>query len=235
MAKSLETRINAALRSAARLTDIEGVIADVEAEIAATQVNLDRETARSVDPALTTPEAREARNNAADLEHDIRRLHASLGMLKEKRQKLVDDDAEAQRRKAYDEAKAERDDLACHIRSRYPEIAMELQALVYRIQASDRQCEAVSRDRPEGAPVLVAAEYLARECGHYWNGVTSVTRLAEIKLPLLGRSGRYLPIESRTTDQLDMHWRASVKADLEFANRPVPGVTSRLEAAAEPA
>ena len=41
MAQSLENRIQSALRSAARLKDVQGVIADVEAEIASTQAKLD--------------------------------------------------------------------------------------------------------------------------------------------------------------------------------------------------
>jgi formylmethanofuran:tetrahydromethanopterin formyltransferase len=60
MAQSLESRINSALRSAARLKDVQGVITDVEAEIASTRTKLEAENARSIDPALTTPQAREA-------------------------------------------------------------------------------------------------------------------------------------------------------------------------------
>lgn len=227
MAQSLDNRINAALRSAARLKDVEAVIGAVETEIAATTVKMEAETARSIDPALTTPQAREARNNAADLEHDIRRLNASLGMLKEKRDKIVADNAEEQRRKRFDAAKAERDDLARHIRTRYPEIAMEMLALVRRIDASNAACEAANRELPGNAEKLVHAENLARDCGHYWTmnrGSEPVTFLSRIRLPLLSRSGSYLPIQHREIDSGAAMWAHGVAADQEFAKQPVPGI-----------
>ncbi len=229
MAQSLESRINAALRSAARLKDVDTVISDVEAEIAATTKKFDAETARSVDPALTTPQAREARNNAADLEHDIRRLHASLGMLQETRQKLIDDADEASRRAAYDAAKDERNALALHIRARYPEIAMELVELVKRIDASNFQIEAVNQCKPAGADPLIPAEFLARECGHYWGGTSPVTLISKIELPLLGSPGRYLPINHRTMDGANVTWARNMERDLAFAATPIKGIEAKPE------
>lgn len=227
MAQSLENRINAALRSAARLKDVEAVIAAVKTEIADTTVKMEAETARSIDPALTTPQAREARNNAADLEHDIRRLNASLGMLVEKRDKIIADNAEEQRRKRFDAAKAERDDLARHIRTRYPEIAMEMLALVRRINASNAACEAVNQETPWKGEKLILAEHLARGAGYYWEmgqGGGPVTLLSQINLPLLSRSGAYLPIEERSVDGIGSLWADRVTADQQGAREPIPGI-----------
>lgn len=229
MAQSLESRINAALRSAARLKDVETVISEVEAEIAATTKKFDAETARSVDPALTTPEAREARNNAADLEHDIRRLNASLGMLQKTRQKLIEDDDQASRRAAYNAARDERDALALHIRARYPEIAMELVGLVKRIDASNRQIAAANDSRPRGAAPLLLAEFLARECGHYWGGGAPVTFLGKIELPLLAGSGSYLPIDHRATDGANAAWERKIEQDRAFAASPIKGIEAKPE------
>jgi len=238
MAQSLDNRINAALRSAARLKDVEAVIGAVETEIADTTVKMDAETARSIDPALTTPQAREARNNAADLEHDIRRLNASLGMLVEKRDKIIADNAEEQRRKRFDAAKAERDSLAQHIRTRYPEIAMEMLALVRRIEASNAACEAVNRETPWKGEKLVHAENLARDCGHYWEmnrGGGPVTFISNIRLPLISREGSYLPIQHREVSSMSAMWEHGVAADQEFAKQPIPGIEPLPAADAEPA
>lgn len=227
MAQSLESRINAALRSAARLKDVEGVISDVEAGLALTQVKLEAEIARSIDPALTTPQAREARNNAADLEHDVRRLNASLGLLVETRDRIVKSDAEAKRCARYDAAKAARDDLARHIRARYPELALELLALAKRIEASDAECAAVNRDSPRGAPNLESAEFLARETGPYWEmrkGGGEVTRIAMMRVPLLGREGGYLPVQYGGLNGSAAQWEAQLAEDQEFAKRSMPGV-----------
>lgn len=229
MAQSLDKRINAALRSAARLNDVEGVISDVEAEIGATTRRFNAETTRSVDPALTTPEAREARNTAADLEHDIRRLNASLGMLQETRDRLISEGREAERKARYEAAKVKRDALALQIRTRYPALAMELVDMARQIAESDAECKAVS-------PPLDSAEYLARACGYYWksDGSSSapVDRIGEIKLPLLGQSGQYLPIWTSTLDGRDKLWARRVEDDQIFAARPIDGIAAP---AAEPA
>lgn len=237
MAQSLEQRINSALRSAARLKDVEAVIADVEAEIGSAQVRFDAENARSIDPALTTPEAREARNNAADLEHDIRRLNASLGLLAETRDKIVKRTAEEQRLIRYDAAKAERDDLARHIRARYPELAQELAAMARRIEASNAECDLVNK-AAQPADKLEAAEHIARETGHYWpahKGGGPIVYLSQMYVPLLGREGGYLPLHrSGLMNTLDQ-WEAQVAADVEFAKRPIPGLDPAPADEAEPA
>jgi hypothetical protein len=234
MAQTLDKRINASLRSAARLKDVEGVIADVEAEIAATTVKMEAETAKSIDPALTTPEAREARNNAADFEHDIRRLNASLGMLAEKRDTLIAENAEAQRRARYDAAKAERDDLARHIRARYPEIAAELVAMAERILASNAQCDQANFQLPDGAAKLEQAEHLARGCGCYWEmskGGGPVTYISQVRLPLLASGmGSYLPFSFEPGDPGWKNWKRMLAADLEFAKQPLDGIAPAPEA-----
>jgi len=232
MAQSLDNRINSALRSAARLKDVESVIEAVGTEIAATQVKLDTENARSIDPALTTPQAREARNNAADLEHDIRRLNASLGMLQEKRDRIISEDEESRRQAQYEEAKAERDAVARLIRERYPHIASELLALVKRIDASNALCDNANRQRPAGVASLAQAEELARGASYYWpmdRGGGPMIRISEMSVPFLGRSGGYLPVIG--TNQLGAtehgyaaQWERQIQEDLAFAETPMEGV-----------
>lgn len=198
MAQPLEKRITSALRSSSRLADVETTIGDVETEIDATEARLAGEQARSIDPALSTPEAREARNAVADLEHDLRRLSASLELLRARRQAILDDDSYEKRRARYEAARAERDDLAEHIRVRYPELALELAELAERIIASDAECAAVSNDRPRGAPELASAEQLARGyagLGSWFSArIEPVTRLIDIQLPLLNAPGNLWPV-----------------------------------------
>ncbi|MFT4056163.1 MAG: hypothetical protein QM681_16790 [Novosphingobium sp.] len=226
MAQSLESRINAALRSAARLKDVEAVITEVDKQIADTQIKFDRETARSIDPALTTPQAREARNTAADLEHDIRRLNASLGLLQSARDKIIADTEEARRQAHFDAVKAERDDLARHIRERYPALAMELLEMAQRIAKSDIDCDKVR---------LKSAELVARECSWSWDmskGGGPVTRIGSINLPLLGRDGGYLPVQTSMQDGSTTYWQRLVDLDQEFAKQPVPELDSAQAKAA---
>lgn len=216
MAQSLDNRINAALRSAARLKDVEQVITDVQAEITATEARKDAEVAKSIDPALTTPQAREARNNAADLEHDIRRLHASLGLLGEKRDKIIADAEEERRRARYEAAKAERDLLARQIRTRYPAIALELLHLARRIEASDVECEKLR---------LKTAEALARNCnGYSWpmeRGGGPIMKLGAMMVPFLGREGGYLPLPSGLLHGSASLLEAHIEADQALAAEPI--------------
>lgn len=233
MAQPLENRITSSLRPSSRLKDVAATIDDVEKEIAATQRRGDLETARSIDPAMATKEAREARNNAADLEHDVRRLNASLELLKARHQAILDDESYALRAARYKAAKAERDDLARHIRARYPEIAMELLTMARRIRASEAECNAVNRDRPHGEAALESAERLARACGYCWEGGGEVTRIGNIRMPLLMMNGSYLPIQTSNLTQSADAQRKNIEIDQREAKKPlmIDGAADEQEAA----
>ncbi|GLT02998.1 hypothetical protein GCM10007897_44360 [Sphingobium jiangsuense] len=192
---SLEKRITSALRSSSRLKDVEGVIAEVKDAMANAAEDQAVEEARSIDPALSTAEAREARNNAADLAHDVRRLEASLGQLRERRQAIQDDESYEQRRQRFAAAKAERDELAALIRARYPVLAMELLEMVRRIEANDAEIVEVNKARPRGEKSLLSAEHVARGLpGYTWRNMEPVTRLADATLPIMSGPGVYLPV-----------------------------------------
>jgi hypothetical protein len=189
MAQPLENRITAALRDSSRLKDVEATISDVGSEIGSARKALSQELARSVDPALTTPQARQARSTAADLEHDIRRLEVSLSLLGERRQAILDDESYAIRLKRYEAAESERDALVAWVRDRYSVIVLEIVDMVQRLHASDAECAAVNRDRPRDKPVLVGAEFLGRDLppSGYWpieKGGSPGTRLDTMILPM---------------------------------------------------
>lgn len=233
MAQPLENRITAALRSSSRIKDVESTIADVEAEIGSTQKKYDGEQARSIDPALTTSEAREARNNAADFEHDIRRLNASLDLLKARRQAILDDESYALRMERYNLAAKERDELVAIIRERYPLIVLELISLIERIDANDTECQSVNRDRPREKPILVSAEAIGRGCpgNFYWDmskGGGPVHRLSQISLPLPFSDEMALPIPSFPNSPLR---RAAQISELQKYLAELAGGVTHPEAA----
>lgn len=211
MAQTLENRITSALRDASRLTDVQSVIAEVEAETTRMQDMHASEVARSIDPSLTTPAAREARNNAADYEHDVRRLRASHELLSKRRQAILDDESYAQRVQRYDAAVKERDDLAAVIRDRYPQIAMEILDIVIRIKASDATCSAVNQDRPRGRPALESAEALARGVpSNFYSAGGPITKLEKARLPFLDQPGGYLPVQASNITQNSDSWHAAI-------------------------
>ena len=180
MANPLEDQIKSALRSSSRLKDVIAVIALTEWARDHADKLASAAQERSVDPALTTADARIARNDAADHEHDARRLNASLELLQARRKKILDDDSYAKRQARYDAAKAERDALANELSERFPAIAAELVRLALRIQASDAECSKVNADRPRGQDALVIAEALARGTNSMFTGRQVGTRLARI-------------------------------------------------------
>lgn len=220
MAQPLERRISSALHESSRLADVEALSAEVEKEITETGERHESEVARSIDPALTTPQAREARDNSADLEHDLRRLNASLDMLRARRQKILDDESYARRRERYAAAKRERDEVACLIRTRYPALAAELASMAECIFKSDAECAAANADRPRGEPLLVSAEQLARDCGLTWPGGGPVLRIGEMHVPLLHGVGQYLPLPEQGGTVAKL-WREQIKADAAFAQRAI--------------
>ena len=192
---SMEKRITSALRSSSRLKDVESVIVEVQTAISKATDDLAAAEARSLDPALTTPEAREARNNAADLAHDIRRLNASEEQLVERRQAILSDEAYAERRNKFQAAKEERDALVSLLRSRYPALALELLTLVKRIAANDIELQAVNQCKPRDEDNLVSAEFIARGCnGISWGNLEPFWRIADASLPTFSGPGAYLPL-----------------------------------------
>jgi hypothetical protein len=146
-------------------------------------------------------------------------------LLGEKREKIIKADAEAQRRARHAAAEAERNDLAQHIRTRYPELAMEMVSLVRRLEASNAECQAVG---------LKSAEYVARSTGFYWDmdkGGGHITHIAEITLPLLLRAGNYLPVAYDYMTGETKQWDAMVERDLAGAAEPIPEIAPAAAAA----
>lgn len=194
MAQPLNDQINSALGGSSRLKDVEAVIAAAQAKLGHLKTEIATAEARSIDPAVTTLQAREARDLAADLAHDIRRLGASLTALEQRRQSLLADESYEERRRHYAAAREARDNLVERVRIRYPAIALELLQLVEDLAANEAECAAVNAARPKGEPLLESAEALARDCaGNWYRGVTPVARLKDMKLPFLSSDGLLLP------------------------------------------
>lgn len=209
MAKPLDERIAAALGASSRLTDVEALIAELTAEIAAVARRRDEQEARSVDPDVSAAEARQARDAALDIAHDHRRLTAFLGRLEDRKQTILADESYAERRRQYEAARDRRDALAERIRQVYPEIVRTLMALVEEIDASDAECQTANRDKPRHEPWLESAEALARECPETWvwpDGISPVVRLRKMQLPFPSCGGFALPRKTFGDEAVD--WRA---------------------------
>lgn len=195
MAKPLSERVAAALASSARLADVRTLIVEVEAAGAAAAACADQAKKRSLDPELTAADARQARLEYEDHDHEIRRHERWRKQLEERRDDILADERFAKRRAEYEAAAAERDALATEIAERYPKIAAELLDLVDRIEASDRRCATVNGEgTPRGMPFLVSAEAIARGSikNFYWpmhRGGGPVMRLRAIAMPKLNEDG----------------------------------------------
>ena len=194
MAQPLETRIASALRPSSRLKDVENVIGEVEAEIERFTLAEKAEATKSVDPRVTTEQARASRNTAADHLHDARRMTATFELLRERRQAILDDEEYAKRAQNYADAKARRDALADRISTRYPALVAELYQMVEAIDQSDAECKRVNADRPRGAEYLASAEGIARGCGdNFSDRGERFNRLKQMQVPFLDGPGLLLP------------------------------------------
>ena len=235
MAKTLEDQITAALRPSSRIVDVKAVITSVQAQIVATTAEFETQTALSISPALTVPQAREARNTAADLEHDLRRLNASLDLLVQREKKLIGEGDLAARRERYAAAAERRDRLVQDIKTIYPVIAGQFYDLVRRIEESDAECEDLNRGgAPWGSQPLVSAEILARGCDPnlYWpNNAGPVQRLGRAVVPFLTSSESVLPAHNGY-GEMSARKRGAFKQALADGTLVLPGAPASQQEAA---
>lgn len=225
---SLEKRITKALHASSRLRDVETLISEVDELIEQAEIAQQEADAKSVDPALTTAEAREARNQAADFAHDVRRLGASLSALKDRRTAILEDSEYEERQQRFAAARAERDELIGVIRARYPVLALEIYQIAQRIQASDQELAEVNKRRPRGEDALVSAEMLARGItGYSWAGMEPVMRIEDALLPLLSSGGLYLPLNRAPTSTPG--WEEKMQEDQRIADRASQVTVASLE------
>jgi hypothetical protein len=91
------------------------------------------------------------------------RLQATVSRLRERLTELQTAEEDNRRRAAYEEARAERDELAAELARVYPPLAAQLADLLGRLRASDDRIEHMNAHAlPRGCGPLLVAELVAR-------------------------------------------------------------------------
>jgi hypothetical protein len=110
------------------------------------------------------------------------RLQAAVPRLRERLTEVEEDD---RRRGAYEEAKAERDELAAELARVYPPLAAQLADLLGRLRASDDRIEHLNaHPLPRGCEPLLVAELVARGLDGFVQNSVNVPRIVRrVQLP----------------------------------------------------
>jgi hypothetical protein len=113
------------------------------------------------------------------------RLQTATTRLRERLQEVRAQEEDYRRRLAYEEAKAERDQLAAELARVYPPMEAQLADLLARIKASDERIERINdRGLPSGAERLLVAELVARGLRGFVENSVDVTRITnQVRLP----------------------------------------------------
>lgn len=121
-----------------------------------------REEEAILDPLTRAEEAQAARDALERLALDRRRLDAAVIRIEERQKVVRNEEEQARRLAAYDEAKAERDAIAKELAAEYPKLAARLAGLLARSAAADAKCEAVNSARPDGCAWLENVDLVTR-------------------------------------------------------------------------
>jgi hypothetical protein len=190
MAKDLKARIHEALTGSLTREDVAAVLSASRQALDKAEAEIAQLQKASLDP-LVVPDKADANRDAWErtrFERD--RIAAAITALEQRVAQLSRIDAEANKRNAYQVAKAERDALAADLRERYPVLADEIVSLLVRLQASDARLETVNRALPDGEAWLGSAEAVARDCPiDFRNGSSLISRITTARLPSFGGVG----------------------------------------------
>ena len=113
------------------------------------------------------------------------RLRATVSRLRERLTELQSAEEDARRRAAYEEARAERDELAAEFARVYPPLAAQLADLLGRLRASDDRIEHMNANAlPRGHKPLKVAELVARGLDGFVQNSVNVPRIVRrVQLP----------------------------------------------------
>jgi hypothetical protein len=113
------------------------------------------------------------------------RLQVAVPRLRERLTELRTAEEEKRRRAAYEEARAERDELAAELARVYPSFAAQLSDLLGRIRASDDRIEHLNAHAlPRGCEPLLVAELVARGLDGFVQNSVNIPRIVRrVQLP----------------------------------------------------
>jgi hypothetical protein len=113
------------------------------------------------------------------------RQQVAVSRLRDRLTELRTADEDKRRRAAYDEARAERDELAAELARVYPPLAAQLADLLARLRASDDRIEHLNAHAlPRGCGPLLVAELVARGLDGFVQNSVNVPRIVRrVQLP----------------------------------------------------
>jgi hypothetical protein len=113
------------------------------------------------------------------------RLQATVSRLRERLTEVQGAEEDDRRRAAYEEARAERDQLAAELARVYPPLAAQLADLLARLRASDDRIEHMNAHAlPRGCEPLLVAELVARGLDGFVQNSVNVPRIVRrVQLP----------------------------------------------------
>jgi hypothetical protein len=113
------------------------------------------------------------------------RLQATVSRLRERLTEVQSAEEDDRRRSAYEEARAERDELAAEFARVYPPLAAQLADLLGRLRASDDRIERMNAHAlPRGYGPLLVAELVARGLDSFVQNSVDVPRIVRrVQLP----------------------------------------------------
>jgi hypothetical protein len=109
----------------------------------------------------------------------------AVSRLRERLTQMQAAEEDDRRRAAYEEARAERDELAAELARVYPPLAAQLADLLGRLRASDGRIEYMNANAlPSGAQPLLVAELVARELDSFARELVDIPRIVRrVQLP----------------------------------------------------
>src|SRR4029079_19773952 len=141
-----------AFANGASSKDVATLIKDTEHAAALASDQAEAARNHALDPTLSGPELKDARECMGDVAFKRDRLQAALGKLRERLAQLKDQEENARRQVAYDKAEAVRDELADELADLYPSFAQKLVELLARVVVNDRELDYINNQAlPRGA------------------------------------------------------------------------------------
>lgn len=159
---SLTDRIALILQAEASSEAIAAIIDDAQTELLDVKDACTAAQRQVLDPFLGTAAVARARKEHDELSLAASRLEDAIERLADQLEVARAREAEAAKRKRYDEALTERDALVEDLKAIYPEAAATIAALLLRIEAADGKIAAVNTNLPDGAVWLEYPEQIAR-------------------------------------------------------------------------
>lgn len=187
MAKPLNERL-ASARSTDRvtITDLEALIAEAIAERDRQNGASEHHAAEAINLALSDDDREEADRLAQHCRRTAKAYATAIDELQDK----LEAKRNSEHRKAAEAAKAafiaDRDELAARLADRIPALFAELTGLLSEIEKMDER----------GGTTLESAEAVARGVpGNFYDGVSPVSRLTQMKIPKFNGHGLAWPID----------------------------------------